>query len=222
MTDAEEYRHILVVAEPFIPEGIPVTLELLGKARELGDLLGAWVYVAVLSVDGTRSETSGARPKGDDTERPPLQGQPQISDGNDLIAYGADVVYIVKAEASDGKKDSDSEWFLKCESSLDQIIKQVRPEIIIFSGSPFGSDLAPRMAQRLGTGLVTGCMKLDLDVESRMLVATRPAYQGLLLVEVVFPHHRPQMVTVNQGVFPQAFEDPSREGSVEEIRLRRT
>ena len=188
VSNSGEYRHILVVANPTSPTAT-VTLELLGKARELAEILGVWVYVITLYPNG----------------------------GQDLVSYGADVVYLVK-EITRSAGMVPSPGFVQIfVGVLDQVIRKTRPEIVLFPSTSLGCDLAPRVAQRFATGLVTGCVGLDLEVETRRLVAIRPLYQGRLLAEVVFPHHRPQMVTVQPGVFPQAFEDPSREGRVEEI-----
>lgn len=137
-----------------------------------------------------------------------------------MIAYGADVVLLVKEFIPSSQRAFSPEYLQTYVRVLEQIVRKKRPEVVMFSANPMGCDVAPRVAQRCGTGLVTGCVGLDLEVETRMLVATRPIYGGRLLAQLVFPHHRPQMVTVQPGVFPQAFEDPSREGQVEEVILQ--
>ncbi|MGH7272950.1 MAG: electron transfer flavoprotein subunit alpha/FixB family protein [Nitrospiria bacterium] len=190
MSEHDEYRNILVVGDLTSPTAT-VTLELLGKARELAERLGVWVYGVTLFPNG----------------------------GKNLISYGADVVYQLKEILWNSRLVTSPEFVQSCVGVLDQVIRKTRPEIILFPATPLGHDLAPRIAQRFSTGLVTGCVGLDLEVETRMLVAIRPLFQSRLLAEVVFPYHRPQMVIVEPGVFPQAFEDPSREGRVEEIIL---
>jgi electron transfer flavoprotein alpha subunit len=100
---------------------------------------------------------------------------------------------------------------------LSGIIQKERPEIVLFGATPIGADLAPRVAQKERTGLVSGCTGLEIDTEQRLLVCTRTFYGGRLAAEMICPERRPQMALLKEGAFPEAYRDPYREGTVEEI-----
>ena len=53
---------------------------------------------------------------------------------------------------------------------------------------------------------------------SNLLFQIRPAFGGNLVATIVNPHTRPQMATVREGVMRKAAADPARKGAVEEIK----
>ena len=88
---------------------------------------------------------------------------------------------------------------------LTGLIREHRPSIVLFPATEAGADLAPRLAARFGTGLTAHCTDLSIgdfpDYGEKLLVMERPAYGGNAIATVVCPHARPQMATVQQGVF---------------------
>ena len=64
----------------------------------------------------------------------------------------------------------------------------------------YGRSLAPRISSRLNTGLTADCTKLEIDLEKRILLQTRPAFGGNLMATIICPNHRPQMSTVRPKV----------------------
>jgi electron transfer flavoprotein alpha subunit len=100
---------------------------------------------------------------------------------------------------------------------LGTLIQTHRPEILLGVDSNHSTALFGRVAQRFETGLLTDCVGIDLDLSERSLVAVKPLYGGKLLSDWVWPDRRPQMALIRPGLFPEPFEDPSREGVVEEI-----
>lgn len=80
-------------------------------------------------------------------------------------------------------------------------VDQVKPEIILFSASALGKDLAPRVAARLEAGLVTDCT--GLEVVNDKLQAARPVYAGKTAISVSF-ESTPQMATLRPNVFTAA------------------
>lgn len=186
--DAVTYRNIWVVAERQ-GEGVSrVTRQVMGKARELADRLGARVE-AVLP--GDRAEAAA-----------------QL-----LVRLGADRVYL-----------ADDPLFAEADGDLwvDQLARLVgdkHPEILLMGFTPLGREVFPRLAQRLGTGLVADASELDLDENERLLIATRASFGGRAFASVTCPKARPQMATVHPNAFGEAEPDASREGEVERIEV---
>jgi electron transfer flavoprotein alpha subunit len=183
------YRHVWVVAESQDSALAPITLELLGVARELADMLGVYVY-AVLLGHGVQE-----------------LAQP-------LIHHGANTVYLADAPALTPYR---AEAYTQV---LAQLVEERKPEILLLGATDLGSDLAPRLAQRLSTGLVTDCTELAIDESQRLLLATYPTYEGRLMVTAVCPDRRPQMTTLRPGAFRPAFADEVREGDVEPVAVQ--
>lgn len=118
----------------------------------------------------------------------------------ELTDWGADKVYLADSPALEVYR---SEPYMRV---LERAVVEHKPEILLFGATAIGTDLAPRLAARLGTGLTADCIELDIDEEGR-LVQTVPAFGGSLMAKVICPNHRPQMATVRPGVM----EKPQRE-----------
>ncbi len=73
------------------------------------------------------------------------------------------------------------------------------PSAILFAASDVGRDLAPRVAARLGTGLLAGCDRLDI-ADDGVLTATRLCYGKKVHATVRCPGARPQLATVEPGI----------------------
>lgn len=122
---------------------------------------------------------------------------------NELLAYGAD-----KVLTADNKllEHFTTDAYAKV---ISELVNEKRPEIIFIGASYMGRDLGPRLSARLSTGLTADCTALDVDVENRNLLATRPAFGGNLMATIVCADHRPQMATVRPGVFDKSEKDES-------------
>lgn len=70
-------------------------------------------------------------------------------------------------------------------SAYNQIVteyaKEIDADILMFSNSSLGRDLAPRTAVKLDAGILTDCV--NLEVSSGEIIATRPIYAGKSLLE---------------------------------------
>ncbi len=125
-----------------------------------------------------------------------------------LITYGADEVYLVDHPSLKNFNDeSYSDIFV-------QLISKYKPEIVLLGATTYGRSLAPRAASRLNTGLTADCTKLEIDVEKRLLLQTRPAFGGNLMATIICPNHRPQMSTVRPKVMKALEQDISRNGEI--------
>lgn len=79
------------------------------------------------------------------------------------------------------------------------IVKDVKPEIVLIGATTQGRDFAPRISSMLHTGLTADCIDLDIN-EKGQLAATRPTFGGQLMATILCKNY-PQMATVRPGVF---------------------
>ena len=159
-----------------------VALELLGVARELA---------------ARTNEKVGAL----------LLGHNVAEKATELIAYGADEVYLVDDAAL---AHYTTEAYAQ---AVYQIVKEGDPNVLMFGATSIGRDLAPRLSARLHTGLTADCTKLEMDEEGNLFM-TRPAFGGNLMATIICPDSRPQMSTVRPGVMQKLEPDFARGGQI--------
>jgi len=129
----------------------------------------------------------------------------------ELVADGADVVYLVDDPLLEHYR---TDLYTKV---LSDLIQSKKPEIVLYGATTVGRDLAPRISQRIYTGLTADCTGLDIEETERLLLQTRPAFGGNIMATIVCPRHRPQMSTVRPGVMTAPQPDKNRQGSVERV-----
>ncbi|WP_099321735.1 electron transfer flavoprotein subunit alpha/FixB family protein [Anaerococcus sp. Marseille-P3625] len=183
-----EYKNVLVVCEQRDGNLQSVSLELIGKARELADKLNEEVIAVIAG-----SKVEGLT--------------------RDLIEHGADKVYYVEDKILEKYI---TEPYVK---TMSTIIKDLKPQIVLFGASSIGRDLAPRVSARIGCGLTADCTKLEIDEETGLLNMTRPTFGGNLLATIQSPEARPQMSTVRPGVMPKQEDDKTRTGEVKKYDI---
>ena len=101
---------------------------------------------------------------------------------------------------------------------LTKLIRERKPEIVLYGATAFGRSMAPRVAATVKTGLTADCTILEIDEESKLLRQTRPAFGGNLMATIICPNTRPQMATVRPGVMPALEPDTSRTGEIERLQ----
>lgn len=187
--DLGAYRDVWVFAEQRQGRLQNVVYELLGEGRKLAAEIGCRLCAVLVGkdMDGLAKE---------------------------LVAYGADTVYVAddplfEAYTTDGYA-----------KALCDAIAEWKPEIVLYGATHIGRDLAPRIAARVGTGLTADCTKLEIDPEDKKIKQTRPAFGGNLMATIVCPNHRPQMSTVRPGVMDKAKEDRGRKGEIRKLSSR--
>lgn len=116
-----------------------VTLELLGKGRELAAQLQGEL-VAVL-MGGPDAEKHAAT----------------------LAAYGAEKIYLTTHPAL---TQYTTEGYT---AVLTKAIQLHQPAVVLIGSTANGRDLAPRVAARLGLGLTGDCINLGLDEQQRLV-----------------------------------------------------
>lgn len=187
----DEYRGVWVFIEQNDGKIEGVSLELLGAGRKLADKLEV--------------PLSGV-----------LLGYEIKSLSREVIAYGADQVYVIDHEVM---KDYRTESYMKAVINL---AEKYKPEIFLYGATSNGKDLASAVATDLSTGLTADTTMLDVEVEKRLLEASRPAFGGNIMATILCKKHRPQMATVRPKVMKAMEPNPDRQGEVieEPITLR--
>jgi electron transfer flavoprotein alpha subunit len=130
---------------------------------------------------------------------------------NELIHAGANKVLL---SSDDRFENFETEFYC---SQLLALIQQYNPEILIAALSDMTCDFFPRLAQRIPTGLVSGCINLEIDTAERSLLATRPIYGGKMFEVITWKKSRPQLVLLQPGNFPPPIVDEYRSGEIEKI-----
>ncbi len=103
--------------------------------------------------------------------------------------------------------------------ALVSYVEKYKPEIILLGATSMGRDLAARTAIRVRTGLTADCTNLDIDLENKRLLQTRPAFGGNILATIYCPDNRPQMATVRPHVMAKCPIDNPKKGAVEELKV---
>src|SRR5260221_626664 len=108
-----------------------------------------------------------------------------------LASYGADRVYPFE-DASTYAPETYAR-------AIAGVIADAKPSVVLVPATAMGKDLAPRVAARVGAGLVSDCVALA--VKDGRLQARRPVYAGKAYATVVW-EGEPQMATLRPNVFP--------------------
>jgi electron transfer flavoprotein alpha subunit len=95
--------------------------------------------------------------------------------------------------------------------ALAQVVASVKPWAVLVPFTAMGRDLAPRVAARVGAGLVSDCVALS--VKDGRLEARRPMYAGKALATVRW-EGEPQMATLRPNVFAVGARDAARQAEV--------
>ena len=91
-----------------------------------------------------------------------------------------------------------------------KIIKQTNPEIILFSGTSLGKDLAPRIAANKEYSIATDC--ISISVKSEELEVKRPIYAGKIIETVILKINNPIVISLKINSFDinkQSLNEPN-------------
>jgi electron transfer flavoprotein alpha subunit len=186
---------------------------------QIEDYQGVWIFIEQNDgkIEGVSLELLGAGRKLADKLQVPLGGF-LLGEGikglkDELVAYGADEVYIIDHPVL---KHYRTESYMK---GVNLLVNKYKPEIILYGATPNGKDLASAVATDLNTGLTADTTMLDIDLENRLLEASRPAFGGNIMATILCKKHRPQMATVRTKVMKALEADPNRTGKVIEETL---
>ncbi len=189
-----------------------------GVSEDLAAYKGIWVFAEWR--DGTVHKVSHellsagralADKKGIDLAAVLLGHNLDSSAYQELIAHGADVVYVVDhPELARFRDETYSQVVV-------ELARRNKPEIILAGATSMGRSFIPRVAALLETGLTADCTELDMSEEG-LLLQTRPAFGGNVMATIICPHSRPQMATVRPKVMKMV-KNEGRQGKVETVSL---
>ena len=145
-----------------------------------------------------------------------LIGYDITSKAEKLIHYGADEVLCIDHPML---KEYVTEPYAK---AITEVIHKCDPDIVLFGATAIGRDLAPRVAQRVHTGLTADCTSLAIGEEDGLLYMTRPAFGGNIMATILIRNYRPQMATVRPGVMKRLEKDKSRKGEIKKFTVEFT
>ncbi len=178
------YKDILIYGEVDDGKISPITLELLGIGRKLADARKEQLSIILIGRDIDQF-------------------------GSKAIAHGADKVYIVEDAPID---DYEGASYTAIMGNLCK--ETIKPAIVLLGQTLTGRDLAPRLAFRLESGLVTDCVGLSIDPDSKQLLATKPVAGGNVLATYLIKEDVPQLATVRCKAMEPSAHDESRKGDV--------
>ena len=138
-----------------------------------------------------------------------------------LYCYGCDTVYLAE--------DPRLEPFtvLPYAKVIMDLIREHKPNILLFGATLKGRELAPRVASEKLGGLTADCTQLRIDdfedkknnkSYTNKLMQIRPAFGGNIIATIVNTWDDPQMVTVREGVMKMDAPDPSRKGKLVRVK----
>lgn len=127
---------------------------------------------------------------------------------NTVFEYGADTVYVYDQPIF---KLYRTESFMK---ALLHCSEKYKPEIILYGATSTGKDLASAVATDLPTGLTADTTELDVEEDTGLLLASRPAFGGNIMATILCKKYRPQMATVRPKVMKALYLEKGRAGKL--------
>ncbi|WP_226681502.1 electron transfer flavoprotein subunit alpha/FixB family protein [Sutcliffiella horikoshii] len=132
-----------------------------------------------------------------------------ISELSDTVfEYGADTVYVYDQPIFQLYR---TESFMK---ALLHCSEKYKPEIILYGATSTGKDLASAVATDLPTGLTADTTELDVEEDTGLLLASRPAFGGNIMATILCKKYRPQMATVRPKVMKALQPEKGRTGKL--------
>jgi len=184
-----DYKGVLVYIEQRNQEIQKVSIELLGKGKEIADKLGEQLSAVIIGYDIKNL-------------------------AKELIYYGAEKVIVVDDKMLENFV---TEPYTK---AFTAVINEEKPDVVLVGATSIGRDLAPRVSARIHTGLTADCTALDIELQTKHLLMTRPAFGGNIMATIICPDHKPQMSTVRPGVMIKPNRDVSKTGEIVQFDAR--
>lgn len=141
-----------------------------------------------------------------------------------LYSYGCDTVYLVE--------DARLEPFtvLPYARAIVDLVREHKPNILLFGATLKGRELAPRVASEKLGGLTADCTDLRIDdfedkknnkSYTNKLMQIRPAFGGNIIATIINPDCRPQMATVREGVMKKEVAKTPGKGIVKKVDYKK-
>ncbi|WP_307892188.1 electron transfer flavoprotein subunit alpha/FixB family protein [Bacillus swezeyi] len=139
-----------------------------------------------------------------------LFGESVSNKAAELIHYGADQVRTAEDPLL---KNYTSDGFVQ---AFLPILESESPDVVIFGHTSMGKDLSPKLAARLGTGLISDA--IDVSVTGGNIVFTRPIYSGKAF-ERIISEDELIFATIRPNNIAPLAKDETRTGTVEKIEV---
>jgi len=178
------------------------------------DYRGVWVFLEVKdgAIAPVALELLGAGRQLADKRQAKLSGV-LIGEGvsplaRTALSYGADRVFVYDAPIY---RDYRTEAYMR---AMLGCVEKHKPEILLYGATSTGKDLASAVATDLPTGLTADSTQLDVEADTGLLLASRPAFGGNIMATILCKKYRPQMATVRPRVMKALPPDPERSGEI--------
>ncbi len=132
--------------------------------------------------------------------------------------YGVDSAILVDHPALEKYRP------LPYSKTLNKLVNERQPRIVLFGATVIGRGLAPRVASNTVSGLTADCTDLQIsDVTylkkdyNELLLQIRPAFGGNIIATIITPDNPVQMATVREGVMEMHELDEPKPVNIEEI-----
>ena len=124
--------------------------------------------------------------------------------------YGADQIFV-----------ADDDKFATYNADIYKAVvlaaaQKTKTEMILFSASVTGKDLAPRVAANLGAAITSDCTKIDM-VDGNLKVE-KPLYAGKIFAEMSLSGN-PQIVSLRPNVFEATKSRPGNQAAAEKLEV---
>ncbi|MBX5493016.1 MAG: electron transfer flavoprotein subunit alpha/FixB family protein [Chloroflexi bacterium] len=134
-------------------------------------------------------------------------GQEVDGQAAELIERGADRVHLlVDPRLAPYQADA---WV----PVLADLVRETGAQIVLLSHTQTGREFGPRLAFRLGTGIVTDCAEFQLDARGR-LRAIKPVYGGNAVAEYTIAGDGVQVASLRPKLLDPAPPVPGHQGEV--------
>src|SRR5258706_930817 len=111
----------------------------------------------------------------------------------DMANYDlAKVVYVDHAQLADYTPDAYA-------SAMEQVVHAVDPQYVVMSHTYLVRDFAPKLAARFGKGLISDCIRMNID--GSKVTFTRRIFLGKLDADVVSDAEAPLFASFQSGAF---------------------
>lgn len=135
-----------------------------------------------------------------------LLGHGVFSLSDPLYQAGADGIRVIEHRAlASFSSDPYTEILV-------ELFDEEVPELILLGATEAGLALGPRLAQRLGGGLMEEVVAINLEETTRAVKVSLPVYGGEYFDVRVCREARPQILSIKPGAFAKPFLDEYRRG----------
>jgi electron transfer flavoprotein alpha subunit len=124
---------------------------------------------------------------------PVVLGSGNQSLAQDIAGYdAAKVVYVDSPQLADYTPDAYA-------AAVEHVVRTVDPQYVVMSHTYLVRDFAPKLAARFGKGLISDCIRMNVDAGK--VTFTRRIFLGKLDADVVSDAEAPLFVTFQSGAF---------------------